>query len=137
VSLAPRASRGGRGQQEPRVGHRRLGQQQRHVAWRQRALDGIQVVERHDPEIGGDLGRQAGVLRSDPAVFGDAQRWLEVTVVLAVEDEDPLTAGPDPGDPHDLGIRLRRVSVNCHLAIPYRAASASATTSASCEGRRN
>jgi hypothetical protein len=39
------------------VRHRWLRQHQRHVTGRERPLDGIEIVERHDPEIGRDLGR--------------------------------------------------------------------------------
>src|SRR5918993_3957072 len=52
-------------------------------------------------------GRETGVLRHDPAILQDPERGLEMTVVLAVEHDDLVTAGPHPRHPDNLGVRLR------------------------------
>jgi hypothetical protein len=62
------------------------------VRARERTLDGVQIVERHDPQIGRDLDRQAGVL----VVYG-----LLLTGI-ALTQGDPLTVRPGLGVP---GIR--------------------------------
>ena len=90
------------------VGQRRLGDHHGHLAGRERALQGVEVVERYDERPGGDVVRQAGLLRHQAAVLELDQHVVEVAVVLAVEEQHLLAAGRGPGDPDHLGVGARR-----------------------------
>ena len=74
----------------------------------ERALQGVEVVERHDERPRGDVVRQAGLLGHQPTVLELDQHVVEVAVVLAVEEQHLLAAGRGPGDPDHLGVGARR-----------------------------
>ena len=97
-----------RHQQTHVVGERRLGDHHCHLTARERALHSVEVVERHDERPGGDVVRQAVLLRHQAAVLDLDQDFVEVAVVLAVEEQHLLPAGHGPGDPDDLGVGARR-----------------------------
>ncbi len=90
------------------VGEYRLGDHHRHLAPGQRALQGLEVVERYDERAGGDVVRQAGLLGHQPAVLELDQYVVEVAVVLAVEEQHLLATGRGPSDPDHLGVGARR-----------------------------
>ena len=98
---------GFRRQQVDAVGHHGLGQDQGDVAGLERPAQGVGVVELRDPHPAGDALGQAALHDADLAAAVEVhQAFLEVAVVVPLEQHDHVAPCGGPGQPDGLGVGL-------------------------------
>jgi hypothetical protein len=95
------------GEDDPRVGQGRLGEEERDVVV-ERPLDRLDVVPGHDAGARDVVSRDAVVLGRGCPPVGDREELRDVALVFALEHDDPLATGRVACDTDHVGDRLAR-----------------------------
>jgi len=107
--IAHGGKKSGIGVDDPDVGHRRLGQNARDVAMRQRLRERGPIIELDHPGGLHRINRRTNVARPHlgNAILQDDQRLVHRAVITPIENQDPGPAGNHSSEPDREAIGIR------------------------------